>query len=198
MIRFVSRIYAQHWSIIPNLGTDLLLPPLMHILPVHVAGRIVIGLAVLLPVIGTIAYSNATFGTRSAWPLASGLVAYNGDAASRLPQFPGHCRDRAAARRRLDRLARPLSARAVALLAGIGTVALFFCHLMGLVFFYVLIAGYELERLWLHRTQPEPSWRGSPRCCLSSCRRWRFTCCRRWHRSPAGSNSHRPTTNCAN
>ena len=33
-----------------------------------------------------------------------------------------------------------------AALAAIGTVALFFCHLMGLLFFFVLIAGYELER----------------------------------------------------
>ena len=33
--------------------------------------------AILLPVIGTIAYSRAMFGAYSAWPLASGLVAYN-------------------------------------------------------------------------------------------------------------------------
>src|SRR5262249_45491967 len=74
----LSRIYAPHWAIIPNLGIDLILPPLLHVLPVHVAGRIVIGLAVLLPVFGTVAYSRAVFGTLSAWPFASALVAYNG------------------------------------------------------------------------------------------------------------------------
>ena len=73
----LSRMYAAHWAIIPNLGMDLVLPPLLHVLPIHLAGRMVVGGAILLPVIGTIAYSRATFGTRSAWPLASGLVAYN-------------------------------------------------------------------------------------------------------------------------
>src|SRR5206468_3412952 len=73
----LSRMYAPRWAIIPNLGIDLVLPPLLRVLPMHVAGRIVIGFAVLLPVLGTIAYSRAVFGVRSLWPLASALVAYN-------------------------------------------------------------------------------------------------------------------------
>jgi len=74
----LRRIYSPHWAIIPDLGTDLVLPPLLHMLPVHVAGRLVVAAAVLLPVIGTVAYSRADFGVRSWWPLASVLVAYNG------------------------------------------------------------------------------------------------------------------------
>ena len=73
----LSRMYAAHWAVIPNLGTDLVLPPLLHLLPVHLAGRIVVGISILLPVAGTIAYSRAVFGAYSPWPLASGLVAYN-------------------------------------------------------------------------------------------------------------------------
>ena len=73
----LSRMYAAHWAVIPNLGTDLVLPPLLHLLPVHLAGRIVVGISILLPVAGTIAYSRAMFGAYSPWPLASGLVAYN-------------------------------------------------------------------------------------------------------------------------
>ena len=73
----LSRMYAAHWAVIPNLGTDLVLPPLLHLLPVHLAGRIVVGISILLPVAGTIAYSRAVFGVYSPWPLASGLVAYN-------------------------------------------------------------------------------------------------------------------------
>jgi hypothetical protein len=148
----LSRMYASHWAIIPNLGTDLMLPPLLHILPIHLAGRIVLGCVILLPVIGTIAYSRATFGTRSAWPLASALVAYNGTLLLGFVNFIAAigialliAAGWIAWRERYPR-------RTVAL-AGIGTVALFFCHLMGLVFFYALIAGYELERLWSHRTQ---------------------------------------------
>ncbi len=148
----LSRMYASHWAIIPNLGTDLALLPLLHVLPIHLAGRVVVGCAILLPVFGTIAYSRATFGTRSAWPLASGLVAYNATLLLGFVNFVAAIgialllavawitwRDR-------------VPGRALAL-AVIGTVALFFCHLMGLVFFYALIAGYELGWIWAHRTE---------------------------------------------
>jgi hypothetical protein len=148
----LSRMYAAHWAIIPNLGTDILLMPLLHVLPIHLAGRMVVGCAILLPVIGTIAYSRATFGTRSAWPLASGLVAYNGTLLLGFVNFVtaiGIALLLAAAwitwRNHAPR-------RTVAL-AVIGTVALFFCHLMGLVFFYALIAGYELAWICAHRTE---------------------------------------------
>jgi hypothetical protein len=148
----LSRMYAAHWAIIPNLGTDLVLPPLLHVLPIHLAGRVVVGCAILLPVIGTIAYSRATFGTRSVWPLASGLVAYNATLLLGFVNFVAAIgialllaaawitwRDRA-----------PRRAVAVGIA---GTVALFFCHLMGLVFFYALIAGYELAWICAHRTE---------------------------------------------
>ncbi|HME26175.1 MAG TPA: hypothetical protein VKI44_33415 [Acetobacteraceae bacterium] len=147
----LSHMYAAHWTIIPNLGTDVVLPPLLHVLPIHLAGRIVLGITILLPVIGTIAYSRATFGTASAWPLASGLVAYNGAILLGFMNFVAAIgialllaagwiawRDRY-----------PL--RTVAF-ASVGTVVLFFCHLMGLVFFYALIAGYELAQFWSQRT----------------------------------------------
>jgi hypothetical protein len=147
----LSRMYAAHWAIIPNLGVDLMLAPLLHGLPIHLAGRIAIGCAILLPVIGTIAYSRTTFGVRSAWPLASGLVAYNATLLLGFVNFTtaiGIALLLAAAwiewRERHPR-------RTVALTV-IGTVALFFCHLMGLQFFYVLIAGHELERLCARRT----------------------------------------------
>ena len=147
----LSRIYAAHWAIIPNLGIDLLLPPLLHVLPVHVAGRIVIGVAILLPFLGTIAYSRAVFGARSLWPLASALVACNATLLLGFLNFTASLglalllaaawiewRERYPAR--------------IVLLAAIGAVALFFCHLMGLFFFYALIAGFELEWLWPRRS----------------------------------------------
>jgi hypothetical protein len=45
----LARFYTAHWSIIPNLSLDLAGPPLLHILPVHVVGRLLIAAAVLLP-----------------------------------------------------------------------------------------------------------------------------------------------------
>src|SRR5690349_5916928 len=42
----LSQMYAAHWAVIPNLATDLILPPLLLILPIHLAGRIVIAIAI--------------------------------------------------------------------------------------------------------------------------------------------------------
>ena len=144
-------MYAPRWAIIPNLGTDLVAATAAASAAVHLAGRIVVGTTLLLPVIGTIAYSRAVFGRCSLWPLASGLVAYNATLLLGFLNFVAAIgialllaaawiawRDR-----------HPL--RVVAL-APVGCVALFFCHLMGLLFFYVLIAGYELQWLWPRRT----------------------------------------------
>ena len=91
------------------------------------------------------------FGTHSAWPLASGLVAYN---ATLLLGFLNFV---AAIGIALLLAAgwiawRERHPRRTVALAAVGTVALFFCHLMGLVFFFVLIAGHELEQLRLRRT----------------------------------------------
>jgi hypothetical protein len=151
----LSQMYAAHWGIIPNLGMDLMLAPLLHVLPIHLAGRIVVACAILLPVIGSIAYSRATFGTVSAWPLASGLVAYNATLLLGFVNFG------AAVGVALllaagwivwrDRYPRRTMAVAV-----IGTVGLFFCHLMGLVFFYTLVAGHELQWLCVRRARMTP------------------------------------------
>ena len=70
-------MYAQHWDIIPNLAIDFLVPWTFAFIPLHVAGRIMLAATLLLPVIGTVAYSRAMFGGRSFWPLGSFLVAYN-------------------------------------------------------------------------------------------------------------------------
>ncbi len=148
----ISRMYVARWAIIPNLATDLVLPPLLQVLPVHLAGRIVAGITLLLPVVGTIAYSTAVFGRCSLWPLASGLVAYN---ATLLLGFMNFI---AAIGLALLLAAawiawRDSYPRCAVVLAPVGCVALFFCHLMGLLFFYVLIAGYELQWLWPHRSR---------------------------------------------
>lgn len=136
-------IYSIRWDIIPNIAVDLVLPPLLHVLPPHVAGRVVLGGVLLLPVIGTIAYSRALFGMWSWWPLASGLIAYNALLLSGFLNFTaGVGLALLVAAGWLEwRERRPL---ATAALASVGTVTLFFFHLMGLVFCLVLIASAEL------------------------------------------------------
>jgi hypothetical protein len=74
----LSKVYEAQWGLIPNVAIDLVIPPLLSVVPVFAAGRIVLTMALFLPVIGTIACHRARFGRRSLWPIASVLVACNG------------------------------------------------------------------------------------------------------------------------
>src|SRR5689334_1276931 len=40
----MSHMFAVRWALIPNLAIDLLLPPLMHVLPPLMAGRAIVAL----------------------------------------------------------------------------------------------------------------------------------------------------------
>jgi hypothetical protein len=139
----LARFYVAHWSIIPNLALDLAGPPLIRVLPVHVAGRLLIAAAVLLPVFGTIAYSR-TVGGRW-WSLGSGLTAYNGTLLAGFLNFEigiGLALLLAAAWLRWrDRNPSWAISLAVA-----GALILFTCHLMGVVFLGLLLGGAELSR----------------------------------------------------
>jgi hypothetical protein len=142
----LSKMYAPHWAIIPNLAIDLILPPLLLIMPVHTAGRILLAVALVLPVIGTILYSQAVFGRRSYWPLAGCLVACNGLFLLGFVNFQlaiGLALVCAAAWRRW-RETRPVAAVVLGL---VSAAILFFSHLMGLLFFLILLLSHEIERL---------------------------------------------------
>jgi hypothetical protein len=148
----LSKIYVPHWAIIPNLATDLIWPPLMRVVPVYVAGRIVIGAMVLLPVLGTVAYHRACFGVRSWWPLAAGLVGYHAAVLLGFLNFDISLGVALllAAGWISWRNSHPLR---TVLLVGVGAVVLFFCHLMGVVFFAMLIGMFELDCVW-HERRP--------------------------------------------
>jgi hypothetical protein len=145
----LARFYAAHWSIIPNLALDLIAPAMIHVAPVHVAGRLLIAAAILLPVFGTIAYNTALGGRW--WSLGVGLIAYNSCLLYGFLNFEisvGIALLLAAAWLRW-REPRPVLAIVVAIA---GAPILFTCHLMGLVFFALLIGGAELFRLYRYDT----------------------------------------------
>ena len=140
------------WTVLPNLGTDLILVPLLRALPdtpaaVHAAGRLLLAVIILLPVLGAIAYSRAVFHRASWWPFAAGLVAYNAAMLQGFLNFTAAIGLAllAAALWRLQRQARP--ARTI-LLAATASAGLFLVHMMGLGFFLLLIAAAELEWAW--------------------------------------------------
>ena len=143
-------MFTPHWAIIPNLAADVIGPPLLRLLPVHVAGRCLLGGILLLNLAGVLALHRALFGRRSFWPLASGLVAYNsGFLLGFLNwQIGSGLAMLFAAAWLTWRERRPVATIAAAAAA---SVVLFFCHLMGLVFFLVLIGSAEAHAMWRER-----------------------------------------------
>lgn len=142
----LARFFAPHWAIIPNLALDLVVPPLLWIMPVHVAGRLAIGMTALLPVFGALLYHRALIGRWSFWPLGAALFAYNGVTLFGFLNFQaavGLALVAAAAWRHwLTR--RP--ALAVVIGAGASTL-LFFCHLSGVLMFAILVGAHDLTLL---------------------------------------------------
>ncbi len=146
----LSAMYAPHWTIFPNLAIDIVGPPLLHVFPVHVAGRLLLAGALFLPVIGAIAYHRAAFGVRSWWPLAAGLVGFNGIFFLGFLNFLygiGFALLGAALWIRI----RDRPPALVALGGAAATVVVFFCHIFAVLFFALLIGSQELARVWLHR-----------------------------------------------
>ena len=143
----LSQMYAPHWAVIPNLAVDLILPPLLSIMPVHIAGRLLLAVALVLPVIGSVLYSQAVFARRSYWSIAVCLVACNGLFLLGFVNFQlaiGLALVCAAAWLRW-RETHPVATVA---LGAICAVLLFFSHLMGLLFFLILLASHDIERAW--------------------------------------------------
>ena len=119
----------------------------MRVLPVHVAGRVVVGGMLLLPMLGSVAYSRAVFGVRAWWPLASGLVAYNGTLLSGFLNFIAGLGLALLLAAGWIKWRDAWPVRTVVLVS-VGTITLFFCHLMGLLFCFILIGGFEIEWIW--------------------------------------------------
>jgi hypothetical protein len=150
----LSRMYAPHWTILPNLGMDLIGVALVRLLDVHVAGRLLLALSLFAPIVGVIVYSRAAFGRFSFWPLSAGLVAYNGIFFLGFMNFSlalGLALIAAAVHAMLRRRGH-LPAACFGMAA---STVLFFCHLFGVVLFAALIGAAEADRLWrLWRTKP--------------------------------------------
>jgi hypothetical protein len=153
----LSRMYEQHWAIIPNLAIDLVLPELLKLLPIYLAGRVVLGVTLLLPLAGAIVYHRVAFGVRSYWPLVAALAAYNALFIFGFMNF-------------LLALGMALLAAAgwlrwrerhpawVTAFATLASVAIFFMHLFGLVFLAVLLGAEELATYWRKRRTSGAGW----------------------------------------
>lgn len=141
----LSRFYAPNWHITPNLGFDPVAMLLVRVLPVHVAGRLVLAVALLAPPAGALAYNRAAFGKPDWWALAVTLAAYNGIF------FLGFLNFQLAIGLSFAAAGLWLSLRrrgrtALAVVAGaIVSMLLFLCHIFGVLLFGLLITCQEIS-----------------------------------------------------
>jgi len=147
----LARFYQPHWAIIPNLALDLIVPPLIRVFPVHDVGRVVAGCVVLLPLFGAVAYHRALTGRLSWWPLASALFAFNGASLRGFLNFIASL-GLALLLAAVWSAWREHAPRRTLVVAALGAVGLFLCHLMGLVFFAILIGARDAA--WLRARHP--------------------------------------------
>lgn len=146
----LARIYEVAWNVVPNLAMDLVVPPLAHVVPLDIAGRIFIALAMLLPVAGVLTLHRVAFGTRSFWPLASLLVAYNGLFFWGFLNFVAGLGLALLGSALWLREPTQGGMRHLAIVT-IFAVVLFFCHLEALALFGITIGCIELVRLFALR-----------------------------------------------
>jgi hypothetical protein len=141
----LSRIYQADWRILPNIAIDAAMPAVMRFLPLEVTGKIFLAAALLLPLLGVVSLHRAVFRVRALWPLAAALAAYNrlfftgfmnfligaGLALLAATLWEDHKDGRA-----LPRIA----------VASAAAIVIFFCHLIALGFYGLLLASLELAR----------------------------------------------------
>jgi len=146
----LAKIYSVTWRIVPNIGIDLTMPALMHVLPLMAAGKVFVALALILPLMGVIALHRAVFQTASYWPLAAGLVAYNRLFFSGFLNFLiGIGLAMLAAALWVAWRKRPAWQRVGS--AALAAIAIFFCHLIAIAFYGLLLLAVELIRFWWMR-----------------------------------------------
>jgi len=162
----LSRMYAPHWAILPNIGLDLIGQALLRWLPAYVAGRILLALSLLAPLAGVVVYARAAFGRWTWWSLGCGVIAFNAILFLGFMNFLvslGLALAGAAGWRVLRRRGWDVAA---ALAGAAVSPCVFFCHLLGFGFFALLIGSAEAEALWRQRRDDRLSWRDASRAAL--------------------------------
>ncbi len=142
----LASIYAIDWHIVPNLGMDAVVPLLAKLMPLDIAGRLFIALALILPVLGTVALHDAVFEKRSWWPLVLALAVYNATLLAGFLNFmvgTGLALLGAACWIRLKDRPFWQQSGAVAVIA----IPAFFTHLFGVAFLFLIVSCFELNEI---------------------------------------------------
>jgi hypothetical protein len=155
----LAHIYAIDWHVMPDLGMDIIVPLLTQLMPLTIAAKIFLALALLLPLLGTIALHDAIFEKRSWWPLASAIVVYNAALLAGFLNFAvgiGLALLGAACWVRLRR-----DARRQIVAGALIAAALFIVDAFAAGFFFLLIAGFELRDVRQEQNRHAPTARAA-------------------------------------
>ena len=141
----LSRFYAPHWRVLPNLGFDILGVLALKIFPVHVGGRILLAASMLAPLLGVFAYSRAAFGKPAPWSAAVMLTAFNGVFFLGFMNFLLAIGLAFAAAGVWLMLRREGRDGSCLLFGAVASAVLFLCHIFGVALFALLIGCQELS-----------------------------------------------------
>lgn len=149
----LQQYYTLAWAPIPDLAMDLLVPPLLHFVPLLVAGKLFVLVTFFLLAGGPAALHRVLFGRWSAWPCLAFLLLYG-----RLLLW-GMLNYLFGLGLALFALAAwlALADRPPALRLALGLVfagALYLAHLMAFGVYAVLLVGYTAGTLWRRRPAP--------------------------------------------
>jgi hypothetical protein len=143
----ISRFYVANWTVMPNVGCDVLLMGLLRLFQPALAGCILLGLVIVVQILGIVLYSRVAFGYWSWWSLGALLAAYNGLFLFGFINFTLSCGLAffGAALWRAFHETRPVTATVG---TGLVMVAIWFTHLGGAIFALLLLGAHETTVVW--------------------------------------------------
>jgi hypothetical protein len=154
----VASHYRVHWVFVPNLGMDLLVPPLLHVMSANAAAKLLVAFIVVGWMGGLGLLGRALHGRWSPWFLTAAFTAWNGGLLGGLINF---CLSTMlafwAAGAWLLLRQRATSARGLAGLASLALplgFVLFVAHLFGAFVFASFLGADALVRAWRARAAP--------------------------------------------
>ncbi len=152
----LARYYQVGFAVIPNLAFDLAVPALAKLMPLTLAARLFVALVVLVTLAGVACLQRTLFGRWSAWPLVAAFGLLHTPLMAGLVNFSlgvGLLLLAVAAWVRL----RPRQPGQALALGTALALLLFFCHLVALAAYGLIILGYELQRAHAARA-PGRAW----------------------------------------
>lgn len=144
-----SPLLQQHYTLssfmLPNIAMDIIVPVLAHMMPVEMAGRLFLASIVVLQISGCVMLYRSIHGHYSLWPLVSAFFVFNWIFVFGFLNYLfgiGLLLWATAIWIALPRRSLPLNILCGMVLATV----LFFCHMIVVGLFAVIVAGWELGR----------------------------------------------------